>query len=616
MDQLYNLSMVGENLKRSHPGRSPDPGFLSRKIGRFDHGSGYHTNPNQTTNPSSRRSSMAQASPSRQTGYGTPSSWSPAENENTLRHDMEGISNALENFVVAISKHNQTSQHLKNVEADYENMLPKYKDFPSFGTQKTMRLKLAQSDFNTTHASTVEATSVLLEALKGYFPARVDPISHQDCVSRSEFRAFKDQFRDEMHELDQLRAENHELKRRLSKLEDSHNRDVSAAKKPDDRISKLEDISRTTTNAVNLATANYGSLYDQTSKDKSSHGQRLSTLEDEMNKSKTRHKETGHAIDDVRSSLDHHIDHYKTTRQQHTQNIDLCRSKVEEMQQKLDVEVDSKLKHNSEILAATCKEVKDLRQHPTLLSGPPPAAPTWITTHDPVKVESRLKAVEQQMQELDEEASARNLIFADEIDKLQSSLNNLQAELSKTHHKTGTETPRKHGISEEEFETFTAWKDLRSRVESLVSDVNDLSASARRIENLTLSTKGELESSINEVKQVTSQGGPEALKPQLDYMSKTIENHIDLLQRHEIRLNSVTTDEVCKMMENQWRSAYGVPTELRGIVQRQAQLEALTRGRCDELNKRVSDMTMKYEGMAMEFRNRELHPFYVISAYI
>lgn len=600
--------MVGENLKRSYPGHSPDPGFLSRKIGRFDHGSGYL---NQTSNPSSRRSSMAQVSPSHQIGYGTPSSRSPAENENenTLRHDMEDVPKALESFVVAISKHNQTFQHLKNVEADYENMLPRYKDFPSLGTQKTTRLSLAQKDLDITQAQKMEATSILLEALKGYFTAQVNPASHQDCVSRSELNAIRDQFRNEKHELDQLRAENHELKSRLSRLEDRHNREVSATKKSDNRISKLEDFSRTTTNAVNLATDNYKLLHDQTSRDRLSYRDRLSTLEVEMDKNKTKHKEIGHAIDGIRSSLDHHIDQSNTTHQQQTQNIDLCRSKVEELQQKLDVEVDSKFKHNSEILAATCKEVKDLKQHPTLLSSPPPAAPTSIPSHDPVKAESRLKAVEQQMQDLDEEASVKNLIFADEIDKLRSSLNNLQAELNKMQDKA----PRKQ---EEEFETFTAWKDLKSRVEDLASSVNDLSANTTRIEDLTLSTKGELETSINEVKQVTSQGVPEAMKPQLDYISKTIENHIDLLQRHEIRLNSVTTDELCKMMENQWRSAYGIPTELRGIVQRQAQLETLTRGRCDDLNKRVLEMTMKYEGMAMEFRNRELYLFYVIFAYI
>ncbi|KAG9682374.1 hypothetical protein KCU69_g11973, partial [Aureobasidium melanogenum] len=550
---------------------------------------------------------MSKANSSHQMGYDTPASWSPARNENTtIRHDIEVIPKALENFVVAISQHNQTAQHLKNVEADYKDMLPKYTDFPSLGTQKTTRLNLARENFDITQARTHEATSMLLEALKGHFPGQVDPASHQDCVSRSELSAIKEQFRTESHELEQLRAENREMKRRLVRLEDHCNREVKSARRSEDRIFKLEDISRTTTNAVESATKKYKSFFDQTSKDRLSYRERFSTLEVEMDKNKTRRKEIDQAIDSIRSSLDNHVGKSKVTHQEQAQNIDLCKSRVEEMQQKLDVEVESNFRDNLEILTAMRKDMKELKEHPAFSSRLPvlcsPAAPTSISI-DPVEVETRLKAVEQRVQILDERASEKDMIFADEIDKLRSKLHNLQVELSKVQDKDRDEIPGKKGLTEEELKNFTAWKDLKSRVEGLASNVDDLSANTTRIKDLTSSTKSELQAAISEVKQVTLQGHPESLKPQLEYLSKTVENHIDLLQRHEIRLNSVTTDELCKMMENQWRMMYGVPAELRGLIQRQANLESVTMRSCDDLNKKVSEMNMKYEGMAMEFRN-------------
>ncbi|KAK6004027.1 hypothetical protein QM012_008877 [Aureobasidium pullulans] len=323
-----------------------------------------------------------------------------------------------------------------------------------------------------------------------------------------------------MHELEHLRAENHELKRRLSRLEDRHNREVNAAKRCEERILRLEDLSRTN-----------------------------------------------------------------------------------------DVEVESKFKHNSEIWAITCKEVKELKQHPALRPHPPVPCPPAASDTGLIKVEARLKTVEQQVQVLGEEDRGKNTVFAEEIDKLRSGLHCLHVELNKMQDKNEDENHQNPGLTEEELKNSIAWKDLQSRVENVALNVGDLSANTARIEDLTLATKSELEISMNEVKQMTSHSVPEAIRPQLEYISKTIENHIDLLQRHEFRLNSVTTDELYKMMENQWRLAYGVPAELRGLLQRQTKLETLTRGRCDDLNKRISEMNMKYEGMVMDFNNRELHLF-------
>jgi hypothetical protein len=139
-------------------------------------------------------------------------------------------------------------------------------------------------------------------------------------------------------------------------------------------------------------------------------------------------------------------------------------------------------------------------------------------------------------------------VFTDQLDEIQSNVDRLQVELSHMQANNDEETLEKRVISEN-------IQHLKLSMDALTTNVN-------RIEE-----------------QGASQGVPEDLKQHLEYISKTVETHIDLLQRHEIRLNSVTTDDLCRQMESQFRQNYGVPAELRGLIQRQNKLESTLRTR-------------------------------------
>ncbi|CAD0093300.1 unnamed protein product [Aureobasidium vineae] len=448
------------------------------------------------------------------------------------------------------------------------------------GTQQTTRLDQARRDHEATTAQTAEATNLLLEALKVYFPEQAGSASHQDCISRSEFRSFKDQFRAGMQELEELRAENHEMKSKLGKQEALLNREIHSAKRSEERLVKLEQDDR---------------------KDRLSYGTRFSTLEVEMEKNKTKHKEVTRSIDAVRSLFDNNVEKSRTMHEEQTQKIDLCKSKVEAMQQNLDVEVDSKLKDTSETLAATRRDLQELKQQFTILSSTPAVSST-IPTPALEELELRLKATERSVGLVKNDATEKDEAFADQLDSMQSELDQLQVNLNKLQANIEDELPGKRGLTEEDLPNLDAWKDLGTRITDLASK-NELSANITRLEELNQSIKSELEASINQVRQKALQGVSEGLKPQLDYISRTIENHIDLLQRHEVRFNSVTTDELAKMMENQWRSAYGLPVELRGLVDRYKQLEAMTIKSYQDVNKKVAETNGKYDGLAAQFQN-------------
>jgi hypothetical protein len=146
---------------------------------------------------------------------------------------------------------------------------------------------------------------------------------------------------------------------------------------------------------------------------------------------------------------------------------------------------------------------------------------------------------------------------------------------------------------------------LSERVQHLGLSTDILTADVARIEELELSIRNELQTAIDELKQGALERVPEDLKPQLDYISKTVETHIDLLQRHELRLNSVTTDGLYQQMESQFRQSYGTPAELRGIVQRQTKVEAMYKHDHEAVNNRVLELHRRFEAMAMELRGSE-----------
>jgi DNA repair exonuclease SbcCD ATPase subunit len=463
---------------------------------------------------------------------------------------------------VAVSKHNQSSQHLKNAETDYENMFPRYKDFSAFGTQKTSRLSQARKDFETTDAQITQATSLLLVALKAHFPEQPGPVSHQHCVSRSEFDQIKDRLRADRadaREVERLREENHDMKKRLDKMEDLLKCEINSFQRSENRLTDLEKSSRATTK-------DHALLKDQTTKDRLSFRTRCSALENEMDKSRSKHKDITQTTESIQSTLDEHVLKSSSEREEQTRVLDLCRSDIGALQQKLDVEIVSRLKDT-------------------------PTVSDTIPTSTLKNIETRLTAAEQSVKAVNEDAAEKDSMVTEQMDELQSHLDKLQVKMDKLQTNHEEEALAKRVLSE--------------KVEDIRLSRGTLTADIARIEELNLNIKNELQTSIDEAKQGTMQGVPEDLKQHIEYISRTIETHIELLQRHEVRLNSVTTEDLYRQMESQFRQSYGVPAELRGLIQRQTKLESVTKGCHENVNKRVLELHARYEAMAKELRGCE-----------
>jgi hypothetical protein len=516
LDQLDYLNMVGE--KRPYPGHSPDPYASGRKIARCDVAS-YHpmSNGGRSSNPTSRRSSNSQSMPLGQTELGI----SRSRDGDT---SLQGIPKTLEKFVVAVLKHSQSSQHLKNVETDYEDMLPRHKDFPALGDQKTAQLNQARKDFETTTIQTAEATTLLLDALKGHFSEPSAPVSHQDCISRSEFDTIKEELRAgrvDSREIQGLCDENRNMKKRLHELEDILNREGRSARRTEDRFLSLEKSNRATTTAVESACQNHALLHDQTNKDRLSFRTRCSVLESEMEKSKSKFKELTQATESIRYTLVGHSNKSKSEHEEQARDLDLVRSNIAALQQKLDKEIDNQPKDTLAVSALT------------------------FTLN---KIESRLSTAEESMKSLSEDVLGREGVFTNQLEEIQSDVDKLQVKLNNMQTNNDEEDLGKRVVGE--------------NIQYLKLSVDVLTTNVTRIEE-----------------QGASQGVPEDLKQHLEYISKTVETHIDLLQRHEVRLNSVTTDDLYRQMESQFRQNYGVPAELRGLIQRQNKLESALRTR-------------------------------------
>lgn len=495
---------------------------------------------------------------------------------------MEDIPKVLETFILAVFRHSQSSQHLKNAEGDYDNMLSRYRDYPALGTQRTAKRDQAQKDFKITEAQTAEATASLLDAFKGHFTS--GPASHQDCVSRSEFNKFKDQIRAtrvDVHELERLHEKNHDIKKRLEKVEDHLDSEARSARKLEDRLMDLEKLTRATTKAAESACDDYKSLYESTNKDRLSFRTRCSALETEMDKSKTKHK----AFDDyVHSSTAKH--------ETQARSFDICRQEVESLQ-KLGTEVDFKLKDHSEALLAIRKDLHELRDQAIRPPVSPVSCPPTVPDNSPnpilEDIERRLKAAEKSVAGLREDANGENSMVMTELDGLQSQLDQVEVRMNKL-----------QSINEEEK---LERRDLSERIRHLGLSKDTLTADVVRLEELNLRIKNELQTAIDEVKQGALQGVPEDLKSQLDYISRTVETHIELHQRHENRFNSVTTDELYRQMEHQFRQGYGVPGELRGLVQRQTKAEVIYKNFHEAVINKVSELQAKYDAATTDLRS-------------
>jgi chromosome segregation ATPase len=503
---------------------------------------------------------------------------------------MEDIPKVLETFILAVFRHSQSSQHLKNAEGDYDNMLSRYRDYPALGTQRTAKRDQAQKDFKITEAQTVEATASLLDAFKGHFT--LSPASHQDCVSRSEFNILKDQIRAtraDAHELERLHEKNHDIKKRLEKVEDHLDSETRSARKLEDRLMDLEKNTRATTKAAESACDKYKSLQESTNKDRSSFRTRCSALESEMDKSKTKHK----AFDDyIHSSTAKH--------ETQVRSFDTYRQEVESLQ-KLSTEVDSKLKDHSETLLAIRKDMHELKDQAIRQSVSPVFCPPAVPDISPnpilEDIERRLKTAESSVAGLREDANGENSMVMTELDGLQSQLDQVEVRMNKL-----------QSINEEEK---LERRDLSERIRHLGLSKDTLTADVVRLEELNLRIKNELQTAIDEVKlkQGALQGIPEDLKPQLEYISRTVETHIELHQRHENRFNSVTTDELYRQMEHQFRQSYGVPGELRGLVQRQTKAEAIYKSFHEAVVNRISELQAKYDAVTTDLRSSKFIDF-------
>jgi DNA repair exonuclease SbcCD ATPase subunit len=501
---------------------------------------------------------------------------------------MEDIPKVLETFILAVFRHSQSSQHLKNAEGDYDNMLSRYRDYPALGTQRTAKREQAQKDFKITEAQTAEATASLLDAFKGHLTS--GPASHQDCVSRSEFDKFKDQIRAtrvDAHELERLHEKNHDIKKRLEKVEDNLDSETRSARKLEDHLMDLENITRATTKAAESACDNYKSLQESTNKDRLSFRTRCSALETEMDKSKTKHK-----------ALDEYVHSSTAKHETQARSFDICRQEVESLQ-KLGTEVDSKLKDHSETLLAIRKDLHGLKNQairpPVSPVSRPPTVPD--TSPDPVLegIECRLKAVEKSVAGLREDANGEDTMVNGMLDELQSHLDQVEVRMNKL-----------QSINEE---GNLERRDLSERIAHLALSKDTLTANVARTEKLNLRIENELQTAIDEVKQGALQGVPEDLKVQLEYISRTVETHIELHQRHENRFNSVTTDELYRQMEHQFRQSYGVPGELRGLVQRQSKAEAIYKNFHEAVSNKVSELHTRCEAVTTELRGSKFIDF-------
>lgn len=447
---------------------------------------------------------------------------------------MEAIPKVLETFILAVFKHSQSTQHLKNVETDFETMLPRHNEFPALGTQRTTRLTQARKDFKTTEAQTTEATTSLLDAFEAHFQSHA--FSHQDCVSHFELNQMKNEIRANhatVRDMENFCEQNHELKKALKRTEDHLDREIRTRKRLEDRITDLEEISRRTSKTIDSTCEKYKSLEESTTTDRLSFRNRCTALETEMENSKTKHKE-----------FDGYIDTSKAKFDEQARRFNLCRQNVETLQQRLDTDVDFKLKQHSETLSAAQKDLQELKDQAIR----PPVSPDTIPNPVLEIIDMRLKAAEKSVIRLKEDAEGENSMVITMVADLQSDLDQVQAKMN-------------------ELQTINEEK----------------------IQHLRLSMDSQ---------RAALEGIPEDLKPHLDYLSKSVETHIDLLQRHEVRLNSVTTDELYRQMESQFRQCYGVPSELRGIIGRQNKVEAMYRNYHEAIN----NMHTRIEAMATELR--------------
>ena len=190
----------------------------------------------------------------------------------------------------------------------------------------------------------------------------------------------------------------------------------------------------------------------------------------------------------------------------------------------------------------------------------------------------------------------------DNLEQIKSLKNNL--DVSQLHQlearcdQLTEDVKRLDGENEEKDELFdqqiTALDEkLKETMDTLDSRMIDIeSKSATAFDE----TKSKADTALKELAVIRQECAiPAEFKADMIRIGLLVETHVDILQRHETRINSVTTDELVRMMDHQWRNTYGPGDKLQAFMGRLRQLEQQSFQRITGLEKKLSDMVQQFD---------------------
>jgi chromosome segregation ATPase len=454
-----------------------------------------------------------------------------------LPRNAKAIPDALQSFVVAVHKRSQASQHLRIIEEDLDNMRPRYADFPVLLREKEQRLSLAQEDSRLTAEETQISTTMLLDALQGFFHGNDGASS----VSYSEFSALKRQ-------LDATRAENRDLKKFVENMADRFERDGRDARRCQAQVDKQE--------------TRVHDLIDQAERDRKVFQIRVSGLEGRISKSDAKHLSITEELDVTKNTLKE-LGHVKQA--------------VQDMGREIRTMAADKLTSTASAAVAGQASISEatMASYDQRLSDMQSKVEAYGDQLG--DYQKQLRSYETSLSSMDEVNEQKDALMDQEMADLRCGLEDVKADMIKE-----IDMVKVQGRDlQKELRDVPEWKELVSRID-VTEKANSKLESGLEENKLHMDTaigslQTRLASGINDVKRQVVQGIPDDIKVQINHTLQTVELHVDLLQRHEVRLNSVTTDELVGMMENQWRSRFGAADQLEGWIKRVMKLEKWTK---------------------------------------
>lgn len=109
-------------------------------------------------------------------------------------------------------------------------------------------------------------------------------------------------------------------------------------------------------------------------------------------------------------------------------------------------------------------------------------------------------------------------------------------------------------------------------------------------------TKSKTDTALEELAAIKQECAiPAEFKADMVRLGLLVETHVDVLQRHETRINSVTTDEMVRLMEHQWRTTYGPGDKLQALIGRLQQLEQQSFRRITGIERKLSEMAQQID---------------------